>query len=589
MSNFITKIKQIFKNTFKKRLFFGVFIVLSAIVLSLGVFNIYFLKKIYPNTYVAGVNVGGMEVSEATSVIENNVRIPETINISGQGQNFEIKSSSIGAIYDATKTAERAYYQDRTGNIFFDAKNQISSLFKKRVIGLFVQFNEKNLTSIIQDIAGNVFIAPVYPSVSSINGNITVQTGSTGVDVDEKLIRALIGESYSLQKHEVIQIPTKIIDPTLTPTEAQSLKTRAEKFIGKNITLNFEFQTFSVTEKDMLNFLVVDGYDDEKISEKIGDVSKNVDREPQDSKFVFEENRVKEFAPSKDGIKTDSQKLKDEITDALKQLEGNSTKTISINIPVETTSPKITTSEVNNLGIKELIGRGSSRFTGSIPSRVHNVGHASSKVNGVLVAPGETLSFNNVVGDVSALTGYQQAYVIKDGKTVLGDGGGLCQVSTTLFRAALDAGLPILERRAHSYRVGYYEQDLGPGIDATVYSPTTDLKIKNDTPGHLLIQTHFDAKAYSLVFEIYGTSDGRVAKTTKPIVTNVTTPPEDLYQDDPSLPVGVVKQVEHRANGAKVTFNYTVERDGQKIYEKDFVSNYRPWQAVYLRGIAPTQ
>ncbi|KKR55420.1 MAG: VanW family protein, partial [Candidatus Woesebacteria bacterium GW2011_GWF1_40_24] len=110
-----------------------------------------------------------------------------------------------------------------------------------------------------------------------------------------------------------------------------------------------------------------------------------------------------------------------------------------------------------------------------------------------------------------------------------------------------------------------------------------------DTPGYILIEATADTKNYSLVFEIYGTSDGRVASITKPVVTGVVAPPEDLYQDDPSLPSGTIKQIDYKAWGAKVTFNYVVTRDGQEIINKTFLSNYKPWQAVYLRGTGPSQ
>jgi vancomycin resistance protein YoaR len=249
--------------------------------------------------------------------------------------------------------------------------------------------------------------------------------------------------------------------------------------------------------------------------------------------------------------------------------------------------PEITTDKINNLGINELIGRGSSTYFHSIPSRVHNVVLAASRINGTLVKPGDTFSFNDTLGDVSQFTGYKQAYIISDGKTILGDGGGVCQVSTTLFRSVLNAGLPVVERQAHAYRVGYYEQGSPAGLDATVYGPSPDFKFVNNTPAHVLIQATADPKNYSLVFELYGTSDGRVSVVSKPIVTNVTAPAGDLYQDDPTLPAGTIKQIEYKAWGAKVTFNYVVTKDGEEIFKKIFISNYRPWQAVYLRGTGP--
>jgi vancomycin resistance protein YoaR len=156
--------------------------------------------------------------------------------------------------------------------------------------------------------------------------------------------------------------------------------------------------------------------------------------------------------PAKDGVQVDIQDLKNKVLESLVNLESGEQKQISLDIPVTTTPPSVTTGEVNSLGIKRLIGRGTSKFAGSIASRIHNVFLASSKFNGVLVPPGSTFSFNKTLGDVSAYTGYKQAYIIKDGKTILGDGGGVCQVSTTLFRAVLNAGLPIIERRAHSYQ-----------------------------------------------------------------------------------------------------------------------------------------
>ena len=167
---------------------------------------------------------------------------------------------------------------------------------------------------------------------------------------------------------------------------------------------------------------------------------------------------------------------------------------------------------------------------------------------------------------------------------MLGNGGGTCQVSTTLFRAALREGLPIVERHAHAYRVGYYEQDSAPGIDATVYVPSVDFKFKNDTGHHILIQSILDPEELRLTFMIYGTSDGRISEVTTPVITNQSPAPETKFEDDPTLPVGTVKQVDFAAAGANTVFTRTVTRDGKVIIADTFKSNYRPWQAVFLRG-----
>lgn len=327
---------------------------------------------------------------------------------------------------------------------------------------------------------------------------------------------------------------------------------------------------------------------DEVITEKLDDFAQHVDIPVSDALFTFDQGKVTAFKPSKNGQKLNKEEAKRRILEAFQTVAQTNQQRISILLPVETIRPTINTHNTNAFGIQELIGQGYSEFTGSIPGRIHNVALAASKLNGVLIKPGEEFSFNKTVGDISAATGYQSAYIIKDGRTVLGDGGGVCQVSSTLFRAALNAGLPILERRAHAYRVHYYEEGgYKPGLDATVFSPSVDLRIKNDTPTYILIQTKTDTKNKTLTFELYGTRDGRVAQIYNHIVWGQTPAPPPLYQDDPTLKTGVVKQVDWAASGAKASFQYKVTRGAETLQDTTFYSNFRPWQAVYMRGTAP--
>ncbi len=326
-------------------------------------------------------------------------------------------------------------------------------------------------------------------------------------------------------------------------------------------------------------------YSEEKLTLALEPMQKAINIEPVDALFQFENGRVSAFQPSSEGRGLEIKTAKNQLFSSMKSLLAAQTpQSIVIVIPITTLKPKITTDKANNLGIKELIGTGTSLFQGSIPERIHNVTLAASRINGVIIAPGEVFSFVNSLGDVSKFTGYKQAYVIENGHTVLGDGGGVCQVSTTFFRALLNGGLPIVSRTAHAYRVSYYEQGTSPGIDATVYVPSVDLKFKNDTQNSILIQTVLDPTELRLTVYLYGTLDGRSVEMSTPVIKNQTPAPEPLYQDDPSLPRGTVKQIDFAAAGANIEFTRIVKKNNQVYLSDKFVSNYRPWQAVFLRG-----
>lgn len=325
--------------------------------------------------------------------------------------------------------------------------------------------------------------------------------------------------------------------------------------------------------------------DSEKLSSSLLPLTSGINKQPVDALFEFSNGRVNAFRPSTDGLVVDTKQIETNLLERAPSIMANSSpKIVNIETPVKTILPKVSTDKANNLGIKELIGVGTSLFQHSIPERIFNVNLATSRVNGALIAPNEVFSFDKALGDVSSFTGYKQAYVIENGKTILGDGGGVCQVSTTFFRAILNSGLPVTERTAHAYRVGYYEEDSPPGIDATVYVPSVDLKFKNDTSHYILVQTTVDFDNLRLTIYLYGTKDGRKSVVSTPVVTGQTPAPPPSYQDDPTLPKGTVKQVDFEAAGANVYFTRTVTKDGKVITSDKFTSNYRPWQAVFLRG-----
>jgi len=578
--------------SFKKKINHPIIVFLSLIIIFiLGPFllyNINFMGRIYPNIYVAGVDVGGKRPEDAALLLSQKISPPTEINLVSQTQSFNLKTEDLSLNYNFTESVNRVYNFTRTGNFFFDALTRLKLIFRHEKFGLVTDIDNTQLTDFVSTVAGKVIVSPIYPSIDDIDNVIQVNKGAAGVQIDNNLLEATVRRALAYADGSDINVPTQIIDPTLNLQQIDEAKKRGEKYLGKSISLKFESQSFNYNESNILQLLnPVGGYNDKTLNEVILKIGNSINREPQNSKFEFNGTKVTEFQPALDGISLDTGKFKGLLTSTLDGLAESTQKNISFDIPVIKTAPEISINQVNNLGIKELIGRGTSTYFHSIPGRVFNINLAASRINGIVVKPGDTFSFNQILGDVSKFTGYKEAYIISGGKTILGDGGGVCQVSTTLFRAVLNASLPIVERTAHAYRVGYYEQNSPPGLDATVYSPSPDLKFKNDTPGYILIEAKNDPKNYSLFFELYGTNDGRIASISTPIVSNITPALPTVYQDDPTLPVGVLKQTDFAAAGAKVTFNYSVTRNGENIYKKTFVSNYQPWAAIYLRGTAP--
>lgn len=231
---------------------------------------------------------------------------------------------------------------------------------------------------------------------------------------------------------------------------------------------------------------------------------------PQNAKLSFEGGNVGAFSLSKDGYEIDAEKSFEKISKTV--AEDPFAKDITLE--TNTLKPDVTSMDLDKYGIKELIGEGVSNFRGSPKNRIHNITVGAAKFNGVLIKPGEEFSFIKTLGPVDKSTGYLPELVIKVDKTVPEFGGGMCQVSTTMFRAVLNSGLKITARTNHAYPVQYYAPQ---GLDATVYIPKPDLMFLNDTPNYILIQTRIEGT--QLIFDFFGTSDGRQTKIVGPFVT----------------------------------------------------------------------
>jgi len=273
--------------------------------------------------------------------------------------------------------------------------------------------------------------------------------------------------------------------------------------------------------------------------------------DPENARFEFDEEsgRVRAFSPGRDGAEIALEAARENLTKTLLSIAANpqETEAAALTLPSHIIPAKTHSEDAEAFGVTSLLGEGQSNFSGSSSDRIFNIRFASDKFHGTLIAPEEEFSFVDILGEVDEAHGWRPELVIRNNRTEPEYGGGICQVSTTLFRAAVHAGLRITMRQNHSYPVKYYQPI---GFDASVYVPMPDLRFVNNTPNHLLVQREIDGN--KLLFRLYGTDDGRRVTVTEPEVLE--------RGEDGSM---------------KTVFTQTVTNSGgETLIDKSFYSNY---------------
>ncbi len=230
-----------------------------------------------------------------------------------------------------------------------------------------------------------------------------------------------------------------------------------------------------------------------------------------------------------------------------------------------------------------LLGTATTAYYGSAAERVNNIARSAAKMNGLLIPPGATFSFNQALGPAGSDDGYVEGYAIVNGQLEKVVGGGICQVSTTMYRAVFYAGLDIVERRPHSYVINFYENI--DGFDATVFAPYVDFKWRNDTGGPIYMTASTNPKAATVTISLYGFNDGRTTKMIGPVRKSIKKQGAPVWQYDPTLPRGTVKQLVHGRPGMEVEMRRVVTaRDGRMLHNDYLPSTYRPWEDFFLYG-----
>jgi vancomycin resistance protein YoaR len=594
-------------------------------------------NRVLPAVAIEGVDVGGLSKDEAIQTIQS--ELPElevsvvftyietelqTDSETNEEQQVTLDFSDLEVSYDYEKAVEKALSVGRESSALQQFRTITKLAFVPYQVKAPVTYASDKVSVAISELENQIYISPTYPRATiEQSGNeetISLETGAYGRELDLDYVNTMLLKKLQHKQNTSVNLNDSISRTgyILNEIEQQQALESAKALTGVSIIFDMpEFvqtpvvKTFELDDTQLISLLSFPtGYDIDQIDTILESWNEEVSVPVAEPKLQIETTesgtkRVTEFEPPQEGLEIDTDQARAQIIDVLEKQRNNSNttnnssedsaetnqnedetnKTLTITLPFLITSPSTDLASLNDLGIKESIGFGISHYRGSIPNRALNVGLTAQKINNYLIAPGEEFSFNRAVGPISGETGFRSAYVIKDGRTVLGDGGGVCQVSTTLFRAALDAGLEITRRLQHSYRVGYYEQNTKPGLDATVYSGNVDLRFKNDTENYILMHNTIDASNMVLTTEFFGTSDGRSTEIISHDVWDERPAPAPQYFPDPNLEPGKTVQVDWAVGGVKTRVKNEIrDASGEVVRVDEYYSNYIPWSAKYAVG-----
>lgn len=598
------------KPLFRKIILFGAG---GLLILGLAIFLFEFSyrDKIFPKTFIGGINLGGKTKAQAEQILANETSKTQKnqIDLKYQDKSWTIDTTSIELEIIPKDSSELAWRIGRTGGLGAIIKEQLRAVFSaNRHLAVF-NYNQGQLDKEILRVADEIDISEQDASLKIENQKAIVVPEKSGQFLDfvktQEDILTILGSFATSTR---INLSVNEIKPKVNSINTENAAILAEKIIGNSLKLHSSKKDYILSSSDIASFLdfvavqedqsstgKIDlkkaGTDSEnsspswtlevlpsqdKISAYLSTISGEINQEPQNAKFAVTNGQVTTFQTSQTGYQLNSDKAKALISTAILNNQA------LVKLPVKTIKPEITSNSATTMGLKELVSEGRTSWWGSPPNRIHNLSLGAQKISGTIVRPGEEFSTVHTIGEIGPSTGFLPELVIKNSTQVVPDyGGGLCQVSTTLFRAVLNAGLKITARTAHSFRVSYYEPPVG--MDATIYDPAPDFKFINNMKTPILIWGI--AGNNSLAFQIYGTKDGRKIDISSPYLSNYTDPPAPVYTESSTMEPGTIRQVERALRGVTASFHYQVTSKTGEVLEKDtFTSKYVPLSDSYLVG-----
>ncbi len=573
-------------------------------VITLVGFQVVYADRIFPGVSVAGIDLSGLKEDEAYQKLVDD--LPFTydgqIQLTYQDQVWTVRPIDLGYLVDPTATAQAALGVGRDHWLGRDLLDQGKAWFRGVQLAPVVYYDERIAELYLKELAAEIDAPMIEAALELDNTEVVIQNGQIGrqVEIDQSL--QLLGTVLSTLQDAVVPLVVNEEEPLILDASAQGEIAREILSAPLVLTGSGGDESWTISAEDLADMLVIRQVEDGEVGATEFEIGINSEafnlylssfapelhRDPENTRFMFNDDtlllEVVESAVIGRDLNVDASI--EAINAGLKAGEH------TIALQFDTLNPAVTDDMTGEeLGITELIRKETSFFYGSDAARVQNIETASAQFYGLLVAPGETFSMVDALGDISLENGYAEALIIYGDQTIQGVGGGVCQVSSTLFRAAFMYGYPIVERHAHAYRVGYYEYDetgvKNPnyiGLDATVYVPIVDLKFTNDSPYWLLMETYVYRGSQSLVWKFYSTSDGRTVDWDTTGLVNIIKQPDPLFRENEDLAENEVKKVDYGVDGGDVTIARTVFKDGEVYFTDTFYTHFQAWQEVWEYG-----
>ncbi len=568
----------------------------AVILFTLGV-RVAYAGRALPGVQVAGLDASGMRPAEIELALGAALTYPQngTIVLRDGDRQWVARPAEVGVIIDIPEMVRRAVALGRTGGLLSRIADQYEAWYEGARIPPIVIFDQRAAGEYLARIAAEIDRPEVDARLRVEGTEVIVEPGQIGRWLDPvATLESLIPIVSQLHDGNIslviVETPPRVLD-------ASEQGEIARRFLDAPLSLTAEGMEPLILAParlaEMIQFRLVEGEEGAPARYEVGlepqqlaallePLAPELERQPQNARFIFNDDtrQLDLLQPAVIGRSLNVNASIEAIQEAAGA--GRHEAPLVFNLAEPSVGDDATGAD---LGITENVVAVSTYFAGSSPERMQNIATAAGAFHGLLIAPGETLSMAEVLGDISLDKGYAEALIIFGNRTIKGVGGGVCQVSTTLYRAAFFGGYPIVERHSHAYRVLYYEQgpnSPGPGMDATVFVPLVDFKFTNDTPYWLLLETYIYGT--QLLWKFYSTSDGRTVQWNSSGATNVVEAPEPLYRENPDLPEGEIDQVDFEADGMDIVVTRTVVRDGQVIYDDIFKTHYLPWRAIYEYG-----